>query len=134
MLNIPHPLHHPECMNASAASDFVSTVVPDTGSAATPCHVGILPPLPDSTSVLKHLAAALARAEATEIDAEAYRRAAISERSTARSMAYQPGRCQMELATSLARGRPQAHSQEDAKRHQVDLATLQQRSPAERRA
>ena len=79
------------------------TVVPDTGSAARPCRVEIVPPLPELASVLEDLAAALARAEAAGMAAEAYRREAVLERSAGRSMAYQFGRCQDKLAAALAR-------------------------------
>ena len=93
-----------ECVCASAASEFVSTVVPDPGSAARPCRVEILLPLLDWAPVLEDLAAASVRAEADEMDAEAYRRAATSERSTARSMAYQLGHCQDQLAAAREAG------------------------------
>ena len=79
------------------------TVVPDTGSAARPCRVEIVPPLPELASVLEELAAAVARAEAAGMAAEAYRREAVLERSAGRSMAYQFWRCQAKLAAALAR-------------------------------
>ena len=53
-------------------------------------------------AVLENLSAALARAVAAELDAEAYCCEAISERSMARSRAFQLGRCQAKLATSCA--------------------------------
>ena len=78
-------------------------MVPDTGLAARPCRVEIVPPLPELAPVLEDLAAALARAEAAGMAAEAYRREAILERSAGRSMAYQFGRCQDKPAAALAR-------------------------------